>query len=260
MASVLLWLPVAFAQQGGAGWSAAPLRSTVVLIGGYLLAPVTRIGTVRGSPSNWGFGSILALSLVYGLLALAIRWAWATLHRNRVSVQRRTLLAATLVASTLHAISANAQERPNSLLAPFMSDSVAWQRILTYVVSSLSSHLVQTASDSSRQPWRISLPADEPQRALLEAQLRTILRARPVTPQDTVVYELEIGPFTVANDTGRVRVRTDFATRCPGSTRSAGYGNVDRVYVVRHPPGIWSIARTEGVLHGDRLGCPRPSR
>ena len=175
------------------------------------------------------------------------------------SALRPIVLGAALVATSLHATSVNAQERPGSLLGPFMSDSVAWQRILTYIVSSLSSHLVRTASDSSRQPWRISLPPDEPQRALLEAQLRTILRARPVAPQDTVVYELEIGPLAVANDTGRVRVRTDFASRCSGTTRSAGYGNVDRVYLVRHPPGIWSIARTEGVLHGDRVGCPRPS-
>jgi hypothetical protein len=170
------------------------------------------------------------------------------------------VFVAALVATTFHTSSVNAQARPGVLLAAFISDSVAWQRILIYVVSSLSPHLVRTASDTSRQPWRIGLPPDEPQRAVLEAQLRTILRARPVLPEDTVVYELEIGPFAVANDTGRVRVRTDFAARCSGTTRSAGYGNVDRVYVVRHPPGVWSIARTEGVLHGDRVGCPSPRR
>jgi hypothetical protein len=175
---------------------------------------------------------------------------------------RRPLLVfvAALVTTTFQPSSLNAQARPGVLPAALMSDSVAWERILTYVVSSLSTHLVRTASDTSRQPWRISLPPDEPQHAVLEAQLRTILRARPVLPGDTVVYELEIGPLAVANDTGRVRVRTDFATRCSGTTRSGGFGNIDRVYVVRHPPLGWSIARSQGVQHGDRFGCPSPAR
>ena len=79
MANVLLWLPVAFATQGGVGWRAAPLRSAVVWLGGYLLAPVAWLGAVLGSPrGEWGFGSILVLSVSYGLLALAVRWAWRT--------------------------------------------------------------------------------------------------------------------------------------------------------------------------------------
>ena len=77
VAGFLLALPVAFATQGGAGWRAAPLRSAVVLVGGYLLAPVVWLDSARGSSHQWGFGSILALSVLYGLLALAVRWAWA---------------------------------------------------------------------------------------------------------------------------------------------------------------------------------------
>jgi hypothetical protein len=79
--SVLLALPVAFATQGGVGWRAAPWRSAVVLVGGYLLAPVTWLGAVRGSPAKLGFGGILVLSVAYGLLALAVRWAWAAFRR-----------------------------------------------------------------------------------------------------------------------------------------------------------------------------------
>jgi hypothetical protein len=77
VASVLLALPVAFATQGGVGWRGAPLRSAVVLVGGYLLAPVVWLDAMRGPSQQWGFGSILALSVSYGLLALAVRWAWA---------------------------------------------------------------------------------------------------------------------------------------------------------------------------------------
>src|SRR5215207_5986692 len=83
VASVLLWLPVGFAIQGGAGWRAAPLRSAVVLVGGYLLAPIAWLGAVRGSSPKWGFGSILLLSVAYGLLALAVRFAWAARRRHR---------------------------------------------------------------------------------------------------------------------------------------------------------------------------------
>jgi hypothetical protein len=203
-----------------------------------------------------------ALLLARSQLNSGVKQHPAFSKEQRLTSPRLPLLvfAAAVVATTFQASLANAQVRPGALPAAFVSDSIAWQRILIYVVSSLSPHLVRTASDTSRQPWRIGLPPDEPRRAVLEAHLRTILRARPVVPADTVVYELEIGPLAVANDTGRVRVRTDLATRCSGTTRSAGYGNVDRVYVVRLPPGVWSIARTEGVLHGDRFGCPSPPR
>ena len=85
VASILLFLPVAFATQGGVGWRGAPLRSAVVLVGGNLLAPVTWLAAVRGSPANWGFGSILVLSITYGLLALAVRWAWVRRNANSPS-------------------------------------------------------------------------------------------------------------------------------------------------------------------------------
>ncbi|MEJ7758263.1 MAG: hypothetical protein WKF55_01595 [Gemmatimonadaceae bacterium] len=175
-----------------------------------------------------------------------------------MSVGTLKVFVAVVVAATFHASSVDAQARPGHFLAPLKTDSTAWQRILVHVVNSLSAHLVRTATDTARQPWRVALPPDEPQRALLETQLRTILRERPVLPEDTVFYELDIGPFTVAKDTGRVRVRTQFTTKCSGASRSTGYGNFDRVYVVRQPTGVWSIARSEGqgVLHGDRAGCP----
>jgi hypothetical protein len=80
VATVLLALPVGFATQGGVGWRGAPLGSAVVLVGGYLLAPVSWLEAVRGSPPKWGFGTILALSVAYGLLALAVQWAWARRH------------------------------------------------------------------------------------------------------------------------------------------------------------------------------------
>ena len=161
------------------------------------------------------------------------------------------MLAILLAAPGPTILSAQVQ-RPSSAST---SDSVAWERILIYVVSSLSTHQVRTSTDASLQPWTITLPQDEPQRELLEARLRTILRARPVAAEDSVTYELEIGPLVLTNDTARVTVRTDFANRCAGSDRSGGYGNVDRVFVVRGSRGFWGVARTAGVAHGVRVGC-----
>jgi hypothetical protein len=177
---------------------------------------------------------------------------------QRVTLLRRPLLIGltVLVATTANS-SVGAQQRTGALPPTFASDSVAWERILVYVVGQLSTHLVRTANDTARQPWRIALPADAPQRPLRERQLHTILRTRPTLSRDTVAYELEIGSLIVVNDTGRVVVRTDFARRCPGTSSSGGFENIDRVYVVRHPPGFWSIARSEGVRHGDRFGCAR---
>ena len=83
VAAVLLALPVGFATQGGIGWRGAPFGSAVVLVGGYLFAPVAWLGALRGTPPKLGFGIILVLSVAYGLLAVGVRWAWVTRRRHR---------------------------------------------------------------------------------------------------------------------------------------------------------------------------------
>jgi hypothetical protein len=57
-------------------------------------------------------------------------------------------------------------------------DSTAWQRVLVYITSQLSTELVRAAADTTSQPWIIRLPDREPQRALIGRQLRTLRRAR----------------------------------------------------------------------------------
>ena len=140
------------------------------------------------------------------------------------------------------------------------TDSVAWERVLVHVVSTLSPLIVRAAGDSTPPPWSLRLPADEPQRFHLESQLRRILRARPVTAEDSVVYTLELGPLRVVGDTARVMMRTGVTRRCPGSTRVTGFGNEEEVLVPRAPPGFWGAARSTRVRHGDRVGCGRPPR
>jgi len=116
--------------------------------------------------------------------------------------------------------------------------------------------MVAAGASTAAQPWTLRLPADEPQRALLERQLRTLFRARAPLPSDSVVRTLEFGPLVVVRDTGYVRVHFDLTRHCPGSTRTTGYGNVDSVIVARHPQlRAWGVARSAGVLHGDRVGC-----
>jgi hypothetical protein len=165
----------------------------------------------------------------------------------------RPILAAVLLHGAVVS-TAGAQTRPPSMAAP-STDSAAWQRVLVHVVSSLSSQLVRAAADPAPQPWRIELPADEPQRALLEAQLRRIVRTRPPTGANTVVYELALGPLRVVGDTARVPFRTSVTRRCPGSTQTTGWGNGEEILVPRAPAGFWGAARSTQVVHGDRVGC-----
>lgn len=176
----------------------------------------------------------------------------APLRHHRRVVTHLASLCLVLIASA-----ARAQRPAPDGFALLATDSVAWQRVLAYVVGSMSSSLVATSADAAAQPWILRLPADEPQRALLERQLRTLLRVRAPLPSDSVVRTLELGPLIVVRDTGYVRVQFDLARRCSASNRRGGYGNVDSVIVVRAPQlRAWGAARSAGVIHGDRAGCP----
>ena len=145
-----------------------------------------------------------------------------------------------------------------AFLTRSFSDSTLGQRVLTHMVGSLSTYLVRTGVDSNPQPWQLTLPDDAPHRELLLRQLRTILRARPALPTDTLIFSLTVGPLTVSNDTARVTVRMEFGKRCPGSGAIGGFVNTDSVFVPRHPRFGWAAARSAGVRHGDRGGCAGP--
>ena len=153
-----------------------------------------------------------------------------------------------------------AQVVPPELPAAFTSDSTAWQRVLTYFVGSISGTLVRSAVDPAPQPWQIGLPADEPQRQLIRRQLQTILRARAVREEDSVFYSVDFAPLRVELDTAWVAVRSEMSRRCPGTAWTAGYSNIDSVYVARGRSGAWEVARTRVVVHGDRPACPTASR
>jgi hypothetical protein len=143
-----------------------------------------------------------------------------------------------------------------SSFAALRSDSAAWQRVLVYVVQRLGPELARAAMDTAAQPWDLQLPPAEPQRQLLERQLRTILRARSLTPTDSVTHRLELGELHIINDTGVVRVQLNEMRRCPGSTRTTGFGWVDTVRVPRDPvQKFWGAARSRMSLVGDRVGC-----
>lgn len=165
------------------------------------------------------------------------------------------IVALSLMAAGLRPMEAQASQRTTP--PEMSSDSTAWQRILVYVVGALSTQIVQAAADTAPQAWHLRLPSDEPQRRLLEMQLKTILRARPVTDSDAVIYTLDIGPLSIRNDTARVTVSVDVTRRCPGSTWTTGSGNVDDVFVPRAPQGFWGAARSSRAIHGDRVGCMR---
>lgn len=160
---------------------------------------------------------------------------------------------------------AEAQARPNIRWGQSPPDSTAWRPLLSYIIANtLSDNILDAAIDTTSHAWEMSFPAMGAAWPAIEAHLRTILRARGPLPADTVVWELRIGELTVSGDTARVQVHSGMTKRCPGSARTAGYGNRYDVFVVRHRASsvgstkFWGGARSDGVLHGDRAGCPRP--
>lgn len=144
-----------------------------------------------------------------------------------------------------------------SPLEPLTTDSTAWQRVITHVVDMLSPQIVRAAADPAYQPWELHLPADEPQRLLLETQLRTILRARPATAADSVLYSLHLGPLRIDGDTARVHMQMTVTRRCPGI---GGWGNTLEILVPRGQGHMWGVARAGIVAHGSRAGCLSPPR
>ena len=150
----------------------------------------------------------------------------------------------------------HAQVTPDRVFAALRSDSTVWERVLVHVVSSLSTELVREAADTGAQPWELHIAADEPRRHVLEAQLTTILRARPAATGDSVVHSLEIGPLRVQNDTARVEVRFEETRRCRGTTRTTGSGWAETVLVPRHPhQKYWGAAFSRSTIAGDRVLC-----
>jgi len=157
-----------------------------------------------------------------------------------------------------------AQGRPVVRLGQSPPDSAAWRPLLAYIIGNLANNVLDAAIDTTSQAWEMSFPATGAAWPAIEAHLRTVLRARPPVPGDTIVWELRIGELSVSADTARVQVITGMTRHCPGTTRPGGYGNVDRAFVVRHRSSVsystrfWGGARSAGGLHGDRFGCPSP--
>lgn len=175
---------------------------------------------------------------------------------ERMSAVRRSCCFAfvTLMLTSTHQL--RAQTATPGPFAASRTDSVAWQRVLVYVTRVLASDIVRAATDPDAQPWDIRLPPAEPQRQLLERQLRTLLHARTPTLTDSVTRRVDIGKLRIVHDTALVRVQMDETRRCRGSTRTSGSGWVDTVRVPRDPvQKSWGAGRSRGVLVGDRFGC-----
>jgi hypothetical protein len=170
---------------------------------------------------------------------------------NKIPIYLSLVLALSLFApSTLRA-----QQGAAATFAALTTDSTAWQRVIVYLVSRLSSELVDGATDPTAQPWELQLP-DDPQRALLQAQLRTILRARQIMPADTLLHSLKLGPLVISNDTARVEVHFNETRKCPGTSKSTGFGWSTTILVPREPrQKFWGDARSRVTEAGDRLPC-----
>lgn len=173
-----------------------------------------------------------------------------------MSNQRRTSISVVISLCVFSARLMLAQSAPDRVFAGLTSDSVAWQRTLVYIVGALSTQLVSAGNDPTPQPWQVRLPPKEPQRHVLETQLRTLLRAREVVPGDSVVRSLEIGPLKISSDTARVEVRFNETRKCSGNSRTTGWGWSTTVLVPREPQKkFWGAARSRTTSGGDRVPC-----
>jgi hypothetical protein len=172
--------------------------------------------------------------------------------RNRSRVTTSTALALILCAPS----SLRSQGGASNVFTPLTTDSTAWQRVVVYAVSALSSQLVASASDPTAQPWQLQLPSNEPQEQLIKMQLRTILRIRQAMPADTLVRSLEFGPLVISNDTARVQVRFEETRKCPQTGKTTGSGWATTVLVPREPrQKFWGSAFSRTTIVGDRLPC-----
>ena len=166
----------------------------------------------------------------------------------------RVALLFSFIGMRSHAV--DAQSTFDRAVAAAGTDSAAWQSVLMHVVSGLSTQIVRVSLDANLQPWRFQLPDGEPQRARLEAQLRTILRARAAVSSDSIVYTLELGPLLIRGDTARVKASVSTTQRCPDTTRTTGSGWVETVLVPRHPRlRSWGAAFSRSSLVGDKVSC-----
>jgi hypothetical protein len=171
-------------------------------------------------------------------------------------MDRCTISLSIVLAFSLGPTTVRTQETANKAFAELATDSTAWQRVLAHVVGALSPQLVAAATDPAAQPWRLRLPSDDPQRQLLQTQLRTVLRAREAIPGDTLVRSLDLGPLLISNDTARVNVRFAETRKCPGSGRTTGFGWSTTVLVSREPrQRFWGAAFSRTTTVGDRMGC-----
>jgi len=169
---------------------------------------------------------------------------------------RRIGLSIALAIAVILPSVAYSQQSASKVFAALTTDSTAWQRVLAYTVGELSSQLVESASDPTPQPWRLTLPSNEPQQALIRTQLRTILRVRQPMPADTVVRSLEFGSLVISADTARVEVHYAETRKCPGTGRTTGSAWSTTVLVPREPrQKFWGSARARAVVVGDRIPC-----
>jgi hypothetical protein len=170
-------------------------------------------------------------------------------------MNRRAISSLALSLALIGPRALSAQQPLNRAVEALSTDSAAWQSVLEYLVGALSHQLITSATDPAAQPWQLTLP-DDPQRSLLQTQLKTILRARQVMPADTLVHSIELGPLAITSDTARVQVHFTETRTCPGSSRTTGSGWSTTVLVPREPKlRTWGAARAGPTLAGDRVGC-----
>lgn len=137
------------------------------------------------------------------------------------------------------------------------ADTAIVQTIGTAVFQQLGWALSRAALDPTPWPWTIGIPDDAADPWLrLRTHLQRSLNARPREASDTIGSILYVESVRVHGDSLTAQFTVGATWRC----RDGGGGGTTTGYEVRawRYQGRWQPPRTEAVLHGDSMPCPRP--
>ena len=163
------------------------------------------------------------------------------------------LVGVVVVSSNAAAQDARSPQRPAlNAMEALGTDSTAWQRVITFVASWHSVQFPRAATNVALQPWRIRLSAAGPQRALVDDQLRRVLRAREPVNGDSVVYARSLGALRIAGGSAHVKFRSVLTQQA----RAADSSGIDRDFArivdsVRIATNMPALAAA--VMTGDSL-------
>jgi len=124
-----------------------------------------------------------------------------------------------------------------------------------FVFAQLADRISRAASDTVHRPWQFDVAPQGPSWAEFTARLQQALRARAVTPADTLFSVASVGPIVVAGDTAMAEVSVRDVWRCPPDRQERARGGTAWAQSVRQPDGTWGRAVALRGTAGNSAPC-----